>query len=65
MDAAYTYELRRGEEVVATGRLMAEDALAIGDEVTIAGILARVDDVTWADGNVRLLLQPALDRTVA
>jgi hypothetical protein len=58
--AAYTYELRRGEEIVSTGRLTSEEELGPGDEVTITGILARVQELGWVDGEVRLLLQPAL-----
>jgi hypothetical protein len=63
--AAYAYELRRGEEVVSTGRLMADDELAIGEKLMIAGILARVEEVTWLEGDLRLLLQPALGLTAA
>jgi hypothetical protein len=63
--AAYAYELRRGEEVVSTGRLMADDELAIGEQLMIAGILARVEEVTWLEGDLRLLLQPALGLTAA
>jgi hypothetical protein len=31
----------------------------------IAGILARVEEVTWLEGDLRLLLQPALGLTAA
>ena len=31
----YRYELRRGEEVLATGHLSREQPLAVGDEITI------------------------------
>jgi hypothetical protein len=40
---AYAYELRRGEEVLSTGRLTTEGELGLGDELALAGILARVD----------------------
>jgi len=35
--AAYLYELRNGDEVVATGRLTTEEPLSEGDEVAIGG----------------------------
>ena len=35
--AAYLYELRNGDEVVATGRLSTEEPLREGDEVAIGG----------------------------
>jgi hypothetical protein len=36
--AAYAYELRRGDEILSTGRLTAEQELAPGDELTVAGV---------------------------
>jgi hypothetical protein len=36
-DAAYLYELCRGDELVATGRLSTEEPLREGDEVAIGG----------------------------
>jgi hypothetical protein len=33
----YDYELRQGDEIVATGRFISERAYDIGDEVVIAG----------------------------
>ena len=59
MATAYAYELRRGEEIVATGRLTAEDELAPGDELTLAGVIARVEELSWTNGEPRLMLQPA------
>ena len=35
---AYRYELRRGEEVVATGHLTEEQALEIGERIVIGGL---------------------------
>jgi hypothetical protein len=61
--AAYAYELRRGEEILSTGRLTAEHELARGDEVTVAGIVARVEELSWVNGESRLMLQPALGLT--
>jgi hypothetical protein len=34
---AYRYELRRGDEVIATGRLTRERALEIGERIAIGG----------------------------
>ncbi len=34
---AYRYELRRGEEVIATGRLTRERALEVGERIAIGG----------------------------
>jgi hypothetical protein len=65
MGAAYAYELRCGAEIVSTGRLITEDEPALGDQVTIAGILARVEEVTWVNGEVRLLLEPLAGVTAA
>lgn len=33
----YLYELRRGEEVLATGRLRESEPLAVGDRIALAG----------------------------
>jgi len=33
----YRYELRRGEEIVATGHLSREEALAVGEPFAIGG----------------------------
>ena len=33
----YRHELRRGEEIVATGRLNYEQALEVGDRIEIGG----------------------------
>jgi hypothetical protein len=55
---AYAYELRRGEEVLSTGWLTAEHEVTPGDEIALAGIVARVDEVAWADGQPRLRLKP-------
>jgi len=34
---AYLYELRRGEEVIATGHLSREEPLEVGERVAIGG----------------------------
>jgi hypothetical protein len=56
--AAYTYELRQGDQVLSTGRLTMDDELAPGDEVTVAGIVALVNELGWVGGESRLLLEP-------
>ena len=42
----YRYELRRGDEVIATGHLSNEQALEIGERITIgsrSGIVRSID----------------------
>jgi hypothetical protein len=56
--AAYAYELRQGDQVLSTGRLTMDDELAPGDEVTVAGIVALVNEMGWVGGESRLLLEP-------
>ena len=56
--AAYAYELRQGNQVLSTGRLTMDDELAPGDEVTVAGIVASVNEMAWVAGESRLLLEP-------
>lgn len=58
MAAQYAYELWSGENIFATGRLVVEHDFERGDEVRVAGIVARVKDVSWANGEPRLILQP-------
>jgi hypothetical protein len=65
VDGAYAYELRRGEEIVSTGRLMAERELAPGDEVSVAGVVAQVEEVSWVNGESRLILQPVFGLTAS
>ena len=55
---AYAYELRQGDQVLSTGRLTMDDELAPGDEVTVAGIAALVNELAWVGGESRLLLEP-------
>jgi hypothetical protein len=57
---AYAYELRRGEHTISTGRLTAERELSPGDELTVAGVLARVKEIGWANRERRLMLEEAL-----
>jgi hypothetical protein len=59
MSADYTYEVRRGEEIVATGRVLIEDEVSLGDELLLAGFRVRVDEFAWAAGEPRLVLSAA------
>jgi hypothetical protein len=55
---ACAYELRRGDEILSTGRLTAEQELAPGDEVAVASVLASVTEVVFQNGEARLILEP-------
>jgi hypothetical protein len=60
----YRYELRRGNEVVATGHLSHEQSLEVGDRIQIggqAGIVHRVEPLL-GEGEVRLFVQLPADR---
>ena len=55
----YRYELRRGDEVVATGHLSREDPLAVGERVTLGGeigIVLSVDPLL-REHELRLVVQ--------
>jgi hypothetical protein len=57
--AEYRYELRRGEEVIATGHLSREEPLEVGERVTIggqAGIVRSVEPLLH-ERELRLVLQ--------
>ena len=56
---AYRYELRRGEEVVATGHLTEERALEIGDRIVIGGLLGivRASEPVLGGREFRLVVQ--------
>ena len=56
MSADYAYEVRRGEEIVATGRLLLDDEVSLGDELLLAGFRARVEEFAWSAGESRLVL---------
>ena len=61
--AAYAYELRCGEEIFSTGRLTVERELSPGEEVTVAGVLAQVEELSWGNGEPRLILRAAVRST--
>jgi len=52
----YEYELRRGGEVVATGRIQLEDEPAAGETLTLGRRKVRIDDVLHLGGRRRLIL---------
>jgi hypothetical protein len=55
----YAYELRRADQVVATGHMKQEDPLVVGDPVVIGGHRGIVDTVSpqMVRGDVRLVVQ--------
>ena len=56
---AYRYELRRGDEVIATGHMTREYALTVGEEITIgkrAGI-ARSIEPRLGETELHLVIQ--------
>jgi len=55
----YRYELRRGDEVVATGHLSREEPLAVGERVTIGGDVGiiRSLDPLLREHELRLVVQ--------
>jgi hypothetical protein len=56
---AYRYELRRGEEVVATGHLTEEQALEIGERIVIGGLLGivRAIEPVFGEREFRLVVR--------
>jgi hypothetical protein len=53
----YEYELRRGGDVVATGRIHLDEAPSPGDELRLGSTRARVEDVLQLRGTPRLILE--------
>lgn len=56
---SYTYELRRGQTVVATGHLTAERPFVPGESIEIGGRTGSVESVepTLARGELRLIVR--------
>jgi hypothetical protein len=55
----YRYELRRGEELIATGHLGREEPLEVGERIVIAGrpgIVRRVEPLL-GEHELRLVVQ--------
>jgi hypothetical protein len=55
----YRYELRRGDEIVATGHLSPERPLEVGDQVLIGGRtgIVRVAEPLLGENDFRLVVQ--------
>jgi hypothetical protein len=60
----YRYELRRGDELVATGHLNYERPLEVGDRVEIGGQfgIVRTIEPLLGEREVRLVVQVSLER---
>jgi hypothetical protein len=60
----YRYELRGGDEVVATGHLSREQPLEVGDRIEVGGQLAIVSTIEplLGDPELRLVLRLVRDR---
>ena len=63
----YRYELRRGEEVIATGHLSREQPLEVGERFTIGSQSGIVRDVEplLAEHELRLVVQLTRDELSA
>jgi hypothetical protein len=60
----YRYELRRGEEVIATGHLSREQPLEVGERITIgsqSGIVRSVEPLLH-EHELRLVVQLSRDQ---
>lgn len=58
----YWYELRRGEEVIATGHFSREQPLEVGERITIGSRAGIVRDVEPILGELELRLVVQLTR---
>jgi hypothetical protein len=58
----YRYELRRGEEVIATGHFSREQPLEVGERITIGSRAGIVRDVEPILGELELRLVVQLTR---
>ena len=63
----YRYELRRGEEVIATGHLSREQPLEVGERITIGSQSGIVRDVEpqLGEHELRLVVQLTRDELSA
>jgi hypothetical protein len=55
----YRYELRRGDEVIATGHLSSEQPLEVGERITIgsqSGIIRSIDPL-FSERELHLVVQ--------
>jgi hypothetical protein len=58
-DVTYRYELRRGEEIHATGHLTRETPLEVGERITIGSSEGIVHEIapTLGESELRLVIQ--------
>lgn len=63
----YRYELRRGDEVIATGHLTREQRLEVGERITIGSQSGIVRDVSplLGEHELRLVVQLTRDELSA
>ena len=59
MATSYRYELKRGDEVLATGHLTSEQRFAVGDRITVNGRegIVRTVEPLISDTEQRLVIQ--------
>jgi hypothetical protein len=55
----YEYELRREDEIVATGRIQLEQTPAAGDTLRLGSHRVRIAEVLQLGSGPRLILAPA------
>jgi hypothetical protein len=60
----FRFEVRRGEEIVATGHLNSEQPLEVGDQIEIGGQagIVRMIEPQLGEHEVRLVVQLLPDR---
>ena len=61
----YRYELRRGDELIATGHFTHDQPLQVGDEVEIGGRsgIVRTIEPVLAERELRLVIQLSSDHS--
>jgi len=64
---AYRYELRRGDEVIASGRMTRQRALEIGERITLSGRLGVVQSIEpgLSERDLHMVIQPHASRSAA
>jgi hypothetical protein len=61
----YRYELRGGDEVIATGHLSREQPLEVGDRIEVGGqpAVVRTVEPLLGEPELRLVLRPVRDES--
>jgi hypothetical protein len=59
LSVSYRYELRDGDEIVATGRLTREQPLEVGDEILMGGQrgVVRTIEPLLGEGDLRVVVE--------